>query len=106
MADQPKKKPANARTVNDTRPSGKRPKSRPSDNFGHGGAYRGSHTRRTPQTYLQKVLLGQGALRNINRPIAGSTEGRWKAPQSVGIPYDAAQVAVNKRLYPHLFTER
>lgn len=106
MADQPKKKSPNSRTVNDTRPNGKAPKAKPSATFGHNKAYRGSRTRKSPQTALQKVLLGQGAYRGIEKPLPGSTEGRWKAPQSVARPYDPAQVEVNKRLYPHLFTER
>lgn len=106
MADQPKKKSPNARVTNENRGNRKASKTGPDTTFGRNKEYRGSHTRKTPQSHLQKVLLGQGALRTIATPVDGSADGRWKAPQSVSRPWDPKQVEANKRLYPHLFTER
>lgn len=104
MADRPEKKNQKSVTRNDSRSNGKAAKTDPGAATTRGRTYRGSHTRRTPQTELQKVLLGGGLLRNTSRGVDGTLP--WKLPQTVHQPYDAAQVQENKRLYPHLFTER
>lgn len=106
MADQPKKKHPSAVVANSDRPNRKAKKSSPDDIFRHGKAYRGSHTRKSPQTPVQKVLLGQGVYRLIGRRVDGTNPTPWKLATNVTQPYDRAQVEVNKRLYPHLFTER
>lgn len=67
MADQPKKKNPNLRKNNDDRRNKKA--------FKTPGA---SRNRKSPQTELQKALMGGGAMRRITRQIAGSTPGRWK----------------------------
>lgn len=106
MADQPKKKNPNSVSRNDARPSGKRPKSKTDDHFGHGASYRGSHTRKSPQTMLQKVLLGHGALEGIGRRSDGTNPRPWSLSNKPSDPpFDAAQVAENRRLYPHLFAD-
>jgi hypothetical protein len=104
VADQPKKKPTNNKAMNLDRGNRKASKQKPDSNRGHKQEWRGNHSRRSPQDALQRVLLGQGVLRNVHRRIDGSVEGRWVLPQTVGIPYDATQVRENKRLYPHLFS--
>jgi hypothetical protein len=106
VADQPKKKNPNSVTRNADRKNGKASKTRPDGFFKRGTSYRGSHTRKTPPTDVQKVLLGGGMLRNVARRADGTDPLPWKLPQNVAVPFDRAQVEENKRLYPHLFTER
>lgn len=76
MADQPKKKPAANKNSNDDRPNRKAFKQKPEDYRGK-GQYRGSKTRPTKLTEVQKALLGGGVLRNIHKPIEGSVSGRF-----------------------------
>ena len=72
MADQPRKKPAGQKSRNDSRPNGKAFKSYPSATRRE---YRGSKTRRTPLTELQKALLGGGAMKRITKRIPGGSVG-------------------------------
>lgn len=55
--------------------------------------------RKNPLDAVQKVLLGKGAIQSES----GIKCTPWRGATNVKVPYDAAQVAVNKRLYPHLF---
>jgi hypothetical protein len=71
VADQPKKKNPNLRKNNDDRPNKKAFK-----------APGGSRNRKSPQTELQKALMGGGALRRIMRPHAGASPGRWSLPKA------------------------
>jgi hypothetical protein len=105
VADQPKKKNPNAVSRNDTRPNGKANKTAPDAFFGHNRAYRGSHTRKSPQTPLQKVLMGKGTYRGIGKRVDGTDPKPWRLATAVPQPYDKAQVEENKRLYPHLFED-
>lgn len=62
MADQPKKKNPNSITRNDKRRNGKASKQSPTALRRPGKSYRGSHTQGVELTYLQKTLLGGGAM--------------------------------------------
>ena len=104
MADQPKKKPANAVTRNDSRKNGKAFKTKSDAYFARGKAYRGSRTRKSPQNAVQKVLLGGGALRNIAPTFVDPKNAFRLSGIPSNPPFDAAQVEVNTRLYTHLFT--
>ena len=57
---------------------------------------------RHPLTALQKVLAGKGQIVRLKPPDCAP----WRGMENPSTPpYDAAQVAENKRLYPHLFSE-
>ncbi len=92
MADQPKKKNPSLRKDNSDRRNKKA--------FKRPGS---SRNRKSPQTELQKALMGGGAIRRIARRVEGSTDGAWKMGSTVHTPFDAAQARLNKHLYPHLF---
>lgn len=74
MADQPKKKPASAKTRNDSRKNGKAFKTAPDAYRRPGKSYRGSHTKGNRLTELDKALLGGGAMRRIMRRIPEAKE--------------------------------
>jgi hypothetical protein len=78
VADQPKKKPVSAKSPNDNRPNRKAWKQKKDDLRTRNREFRGNHTTKSPQSEVQKVLLGGGVLRGIDRPIEGSIKGRWK----------------------------
>ena len=105
MADQPKKKNAKDITRNDSRPNGKANKTRPDGFFKRGTSYRGSHTRRTRLSDVQKVLQGQGAFRNGGRRADGTNPKPWTLPSKVTRPAFPENLAENRRLYPHLFAD-
>lgn len=105
MADQPKKKPASAIKRNDNRKNGKANKTSRDAFFPRGKAYRGSHTRGTRVSEVQKVLLGGGLLRNTARLHGGSVQGAWRFGGMPNGPADPAQARLNRHLYPHLFTD-
>lgn len=73
MADRPSKKNPNAVSKNDARSNGKASKTRSDGYFGRDKAFRGSHTRPTHLSELQKALLGGGAMRRITRPVPDKT---------------------------------
>ena len=103
---QPKKKPASNKTTNDSRPNRKAFKQKADDLRPRDRAWRGNHTRKNPLDDVQKVLLGGGMLRNVHRTHAGSIPGAWKFGGMPTGPYDPKQVEINRRLYPHLFTDK
>lgn len=78
MADQPKKKPIAQKSPNDDRRNKKAWKQKKDMLRTRGKEFRGHHTTKSPQTEVQKVLLGGGALRGIDRLHEGSVKGRWK----------------------------
>jgi hypothetical protein len=106
VADQPKKKPEKNKTMNTERSNRKASKQKPGDYRSPKKEWRGSHTRGTDLDGLQKVLMGQGLVRNISSTVDGSIQGRWTMPQTVHQPYDPATARENRRLYPHLFADR
>lgn len=56
---------------------------------------------RHPLTALERVLLGKGAAQSLQHV---ECQNPWRGAQAPGIPpFDKAQAAENKRLYPHLF---
>lgn len=62
---------------------------------------RGEHgAKKFPLGYLEKVLIGKGAFASL-RSVDCTP---WRGAQAPGKPvFDAEQVELNKRLYPHLF---
>lgn len=105
MADQPKKKAASAVKRNDERKNGKAYKQKPEDYRGR-KVWRGNKTTGTRVGGIEKVLLGGGALRNVARQHEGSVGGSWKFGGMPNGPFDSKQAAENRRLYPHLFTDK
>lgn len=105
MADQPKKKSIKDITRNPDRKNGKAFKTKPDAYFSRGKSYRGSKTRKSPQSEVDKILLGGGMLRNVGRLHAGSVNGAWKFGGMPHGPAFPAQARENRLLYPHLFTD-
>ena len=56
--------------------------------------------RRHPLSGLERALLGKGLIQ-AHQPIP--IHNPWRGVSHVTVPYDAAQVAENRKLYPHLF---
>lgn len=92
MADQPKKKPFSQKNTNDERRNKKA--------FKTPGANR---CRKSPQSALNRVLLGQGLYQTtgLSEPHKIAP---WRGTENVVHPYDRAQAEENKHLYPHLFS--
>ena len=56
--------------------------------------------KRHPLTVIEKVLADRGLLASLKHV---ECKNNWRGAASFKEPYDAAQAAANRRLYPHLF---